>query len=54
MGEEGCGSRNPTCSLLICYNALLLLPLLLLFFNPEKSLEQSVEGEKKKREFMVF
>ena len=54
MGEEECGSRNPTCSLLICYNSFLLLPLLLLFFNPKRSLEQSVEGEKKKRESYGF
>ena len=26
MGEEGCGSRNPTCSLLICLQCFLLMP----------------------------
>ena len=54
MVEEGCGSRNPACSLLICYNEVPFVVFFASLFILGRPLEQSAEGEKKKREFMVF
>ena len=55
MGEERCGSRNPTCFLLIWLQCFpFCCSFCFFFYDPERSLEQSVEREKKEREFIVF
>ena len=54
MGEEGCGSRNPTCSLLICLQCFPLLPFFCFFSYSWKAFGAICKRGKKKREIMVF